>query len=129
MKMKLTEDQVLGLVNAGFLLSREIKDLEEKLEMVKARLVLEADGSELEVFGTGCKCSVGYSARLASALTEKTEAKARRFAGEFFGKLFGFSPVAKFRDVAAALLGTKAGGELVAMLEGEPGARVTFRAV
>lgn len=114
------------LVDEGFALDQEIKALEKRLGEIKEVIVTAANGNVVEFEGEGCKATVNYSARMFARVEEGQLPKCRKLAGEYFEKLFCFAPIEKFGDVARALLGGK-GQELVTLLTGLPGPRVSFR--
>lgn len=123
------KEEIRKLVDEGFTLDRQIKELSKRYDEIKEALALEARGNVAEFGGSDCKAVVNFASRLDSRVAVEAMPKVRKLAGEYFEKLFCWSPIEKFRDVAKALLGPEKGEEMVKELSGAPGPRVSFRAV
>jgi hypothetical protein len=124
----MSKAEIEKLVTEGFVLDREIKERSKRLDEIKEVLATRANGNDLKMEGAGCLAAIYFNPSLDRTLKGEKEARAKEIAGSFFNKLFCRAPIAKFKDVATALLGEKA-GELVELLSGEKSARVTFKEV
>lgn len=122
----MTKAELEKLVTEGFVLDREIKERSKRLDELKEILAGAANGREVSFAGAGCEVKIYWNPSLDRTLKAEKEAQAKEIAGSFFNKLFCRAPIAKFKDVATALLGEKA-GELVELLSGEKSARVMFK--
>lgn len=106
--------KIQTLVTRGHIIKSQIKDLNGELKEIEEALI-EVGGGEDD---DGRKAVVIEASSTLSAPEDIEDAKA--IAGEHFGKLFELvkthKPVKSFREVAAALLGRKA-GKLIALCE------------
>jgi hypothetical protein len=106
--------KIQTLVSRGHIIKSQIKDLSVELKEIEAELIEVGGGEDAE----GRKAVVIESTPTIAAPEDIEDAKA--IAGEHFGKLFEVvkthKPVKSFREVAAALLGKKA-GKLIALCE------------
>lgn len=149
---KFPSKRIAELVSIGWRLDAEIGALQERMGLIKARLVEEAKkgnrvGETVEFQGleVGHKVSVTFPEdRLVSSLyfdesgeaiayvnDEKTKlGKLKEFCGEHFRKLFmeSFKPKSKlFRDLAVAFLGKEKGTRLIEKCTFPSAARVSFK--
>lgn len=122
----MTKEERLLLVNEGFTLDQKIKQDERRLEEIKEKLAAEADGKDVAFEGTDCSASIAFYPSMCRQLAIGDEAEARKIAGGFFDKLFCRAPIAKFKDVASALLGDNA-KKLIKLLSGPKSARISFK--
>lgn len=106
--------KIQSLVTRGHIIKSQIKDLNGELKEIEAALIEAGGGEDAD----GRKATVIEATTTLSSPEDIEEAKA--IAGEHFSKLFEVvkthSPVKSFREVAAALLGRKA-GKLIALCE------------
>lgn len=106
--------KIQTLVTRGHIIKSQIKDLSAELKEIEAELIEVGGGEDAD----GRKATVIEASSTLSAPEDIEDAKT--IAGEHFGKLFELvkthKPVKSFREVAAALLGRKA-GKLIALCE------------
>lgn len=124
----MTKVEIQKMVEEGFRLDQEIKELNPKvkrLEAIKEVLKGLADGREIDLPAKGCVAAITQPAMPVRKVAEEDVPRVKELAGRFFGKLFGYAPVGKFADVAGALLGDQA-EELVKVVCPKS-ARVSFR--
>jgi hypothetical protein len=122
----MSKSEITKLVTEGFVLDQEIKQREERLSDIKGLLATAANDVDSEFPGEKCKATIGFHPSMIQTLPADKETKAKEIAGTFFNKLFCRRPIAKFKDVAAAVLGDKA-EKLIELLSGPKSARVSFK--
>lgn len=107
----MTKAEIQKLVEEGYRLNEEIKELNPKvkrLEAIKEVLKAHADGREIDLPGKGCVAEVTQPAMPVRKIAEEDLPRVKELAGRFFGRLFGHVPVSGFANVAGALLGDQA---------------------
>jgi hypothetical protein len=111
---KKIQDAIQDAVKRGSAIKAQIKDLSAELKEIETFLIEAGGGEDAD----GHTAKVIESTPVIAAPEDIEDAKA--LAGEHFGKLFEVvkthKPVKSFREVAAALLGKKA-GKLIALCE------------